>query len=199
MSNEFKLVDNTGKQNTVKFNDDGSLDLSKAVTGLQGEGATVKLDFENMKVGDSVTYVFGKAEAASTNLDESILTHIGANSGQTAFISVGDMRAAAIGVDKVDISSKFGAQVAIETINNAVTKVSSQRSLLGAMQNRLEHTINNLGTASENLSAAESRIRDLDMAKEMTIFQKNNILNQAAQAMLAQANQQPQGVVQLLR
>lgn len=199
MSNEFKLVDNTGKQNTVKFNDDGSLDLSKAVAGLEGEGATVKLDFENMKVGDSVTYVFGKAEAASTNLDESILTHIGANSGQTAFISVGDMRAAAIGVDKVDISSKFGAQVAIETINNAVTKVSSQRSLLGAMQNRLEHTINNLGTASENLSAAESRIRDLDMAKEMTIFQKNNILNQAAQAMLAQANQQPQGVVQLLR
>lgn len=199
MSNEFKLVDNTGKQSNVKFNDDGSLDLSKAVTGLQGEGATVKLDFENMKVGDSVTYVFGKAEAASTNLDESILTHIGANSGQTAFISVGDMRATAIGVDKVDISSKFGAQVAIETINNAVTKVSSQRSLLGAMQNRLEHTINNLGTASENLSAAESRIRDLDMAKEMTIFQKNNILNQAAQAMLAQANQQPQGVVQLLR
>ncbi|WP_425426082.1 flagellin [Succinispira mobilis] len=199
MSNEFKLVDNTGKQNTVKFNDDGSLDLSKSVAGLQGEGATVKLNFENMKVGDSVTYVFGKAEAASTNLDESILTHIGANSGQTAFISVGDMRAEAIGVDKVDISSKFGAQVAIETINNAVTKVSSQRSLLGAMQNRLEHTINNLGTASENLSAAESRIRDLDMAKEMTIFQKNNILNQAAQAMLAQANQQPQGVVQLLR
>ena len=90
-------------------------------------------------------------------------------------------------------------EAGIETINNAVTKVSSQRSLLGAMQNRLEHTINNLGTASENLSAAESRIRDLDMAKEMTIFQKNNFLNQAAQAMLAQANQQPQNVLQLLR
>ena len=73
------------------------------------------------------------------------------------------------------------------------------RSNLGALENRLEHTINNLGTSSENLTAAESRIRDVDMAKEMTNFQKNNILAQASQAMLAQANQQPQGVLQLLR
>jgi flagellin len=77
--------------------------------------------------------------------------------------------------------------------------VSTERSKLGAMQNRLEHTIANLGTSSENLSASESRVRDVDMAKEMMEFTKNNILSQAAQAMLAQANQQPQGVLQLLR
>ena len=78
-------------------------------------------------------------------------------------------------------------------------KVSGQRSLMGAIQNRLEHTINNLSNASEKITAAESRIRDVDMAKEMMSFQKNNIINQAATAMLAQANQQPQGVLQLLR
>jgi flagellin len=127
------------------------------------------------------------------------MTQIGANAGQTAFISIGDMRAEAIGVDKIDISKKFGAQTAVETINNAIEKVSSQRSALGAMQNRLEHTINNVGAASENLSAAESRIRDVDMAKEMMSFTKNSILQQAATAMLAQANQQPQGVLQLLQ
>ncbi|MGM1050431.1 MAG: flagellin, partial [Bacillota bacterium] len=99
----------------------------------------------------------------------------------------------------VDISSQSTADEAITTINNALNTVSEERSKLGANQNRLEHTINNLGATSENLTAAESRIRDVDMAKEMMSFTKNNILTQAAQAMLAQANQQPQGVLQLLR
>ena len=124
---------------------------------------------------------------------------IGANTGQTAFISMGDMRADALGVADINIGTKFGAQVAIETVQGALEKVSAQRSSLGAMQNRLEHTIKNLDTASENLQASESRIRDVDMAKEMMNFTKNNILTQAAQAMLAQANQAPQGVLQLLR
>ena len=87
----------------------------------------------------------------------------------------------------------------IKVIDQAVKQVSAQRSQLGAWQNRLEHTINNLNTSSENLTSAESRVRDVDMAKEMMNFSKNNILSQAAQAMLAQANQQPQGVLQLLR
>jgi flagellin len=91
------------------------------------------------------------------------------------------------------------ATAAIKVVDAAVSKVSAERSKLGAFQNRLEHTINNLGTSAENLTAAESRIRDVDMAKEMMEFTKNNILQQAAQAMLAQANQQPQGVLQLLR
>ncbi|GIO35204.1 flagellin [Paenibacillus antibioticophila] len=99
----------------------------------------------------------------------------------------------------VNISSQVSADKAITTINDALNKVSEERSKLGANQNRLEHTINNLGATSENLTAAESRIRDVDMAKEMMSFTKNNILTQAAQAMLAQANQQPQGVLQLLR
>jgi flagellin len=98
----------------------------------------------------------------------------------------------------VDISTQGAADKAISTIDKALSKVSNERSKLGAVQNRLEHTINNLGTSSENLTAAESRIRDTDMAAEMMAFTKNNILTQAAQSMLAQANQQPQGVLQLL-
>ena len=84
-------------------------------------------------------------------------------------------------------------------VNAAITKVSTYRAQLGAAQNRLEHTINNLKVTSENMTAAESRIRDTDMAKEMSAFTKNNILVQASQAMLAQANQTPQGILQLLR
>ncbi|ANX13692.1 hypothetical protein ABE41_016915 [Fictibacillus arsenicus] len=99
----------------------------------------------------------------------------------------------------LDVSTHESATAAIEVLDNAIQSVSAQRSQLGAYQNRLEHTINNLGTSAENLTAAESRIRDVDMAKEMMNQTKNSILSQAAQAMLAQANQQPQGVLQLLR
>ncbi|WP_277674601.1 flagellin [Piscibacillus halophilus] len=98
----------------------------------------------------------------------------------------------------IDISSQASADSAITTINEAIESVSAERSKLGAVQNRLEHTISNLDNASENLSAAESRIRDVDMAKEMMEMTKSNILSQASQSMLAQANQQPQSVLQLL-
>jgi flagellin len=125
--------------------------------------------------------------------------HIGANSGQNTKLSINNMDAASLGVDGINLETQEGADVAIKTIDDAITKVSSQRAALGAMQNRLEHTINNLGTAAENLTAAESRIRDVDMAKEMMEFTKNNILSQASQAMLAQANLQPQSVLQLLQ
>ncbi|QBK25345.1 flagellin [Ureibacillus thermophilus] len=127
------------------------------------------------------------------------IIHIGANTGQTLTVTIGTMGATALGVDAVDISTQTGANSAIALIDSAIKAVSSQRADLGAIQNRLEHTINNLDTTSENLTAAESRIRDVDMAKEMMEFTKNNILLQAAQSMLAQANQQPQGVLQLLR
>jgi flagellin len=99
----------------------------------------------------------------------------------------------------LDVSDTANATAAIKALDDAINTVSSERSKLGAYQNRLEHTINNLGTSAENLTAAESRIRDVDMAKEMMEFTKLSILNQAATAMLAQANQQPQGVLQLLR
>ncbi|MEG6573090.1 flagellin [Caldibacillus debilis] len=128
-----------------------------------------------------------------------LIFHIGANQDQNVTLTISSMRASGLGVSGIDISSQSGANNAITTIDNAIDKVSSERAKLGAMQNRLEHTINNLGAAAENLTAAESRIRDVDMAKEMMEFTKNSILTQAAQAMLAQANQLPQGVLQLLR
>jgi flagellin len=124
---------------------------------------------------------------------------IGANSGQTVSLSLSNMSAEGLLVHNIDLSTQANASAAIDTIDNAITTVSSERAMLGAMQNRLEHTINNLGTTSENLTASESRVRDVDMAKEMMEFTKNSILQQAATAMLAQANQQPQGVLQLLQ
>jgi len=99
----------------------------------------------------------------------------------------------------LDISSSTKASAAIKVLDAATASVSGERAKLGAYSNRLDHTIANLGTSSENLTSAESRIRDVDMAKEMSTFSKNNILNQAAQAMLVQANQQPQQVLALLR
>ncbi|WP_040328483.1 flagellin [Clostridium ihumii] len=128
---------------------------------------------------------------------------VGANNGQQIALTFCGMKSADLGVDSTNVAAKVGtaadATAAISTVNGAIEKVSKERSKLGAVQNRLEHTINNLNNASENLTAAESRVRDVDMAKEMMTFSKNNILQQAAQAMLAQANQQPQGVLQLLR
>jgi flagellin len=133
---------------------------------------------------------------------------IGANAGQNLTLVIGAMDATTLAVGTgtteadtvgIDISTQAGADAAITLVNAAIGTVSTERSKLGATQNRLEHTINNLGTSSENLTAAESRVRDVDMAKEMMEQTKNSILSQAAQAMLAQANQQPQGVLQLLR
>jgi len=133
---------------------------------------------------------------------------VGANETQTVTLSIGSMNAQALGLGTVSgntisggisLASQVSASAAITTIDKAIQKVSSERSKLGAMQNRLEHTINNLNTTAENLTASESRIRDVDMAKEMMEFTKNSILQQAATAMLAQANQQPQGVLQLLQ
>ena len=114
-------------------------------------------------------------------------------------VSVGDMHAKALGIDTVDVSNQAGGQAAVEKLKTAINSVSSTRGDLGAIQNRLEHTINNLSVTTENMTAAESRIRDTDMAKEMMSYTKNNILVQASQAMLAQANQVPQGVLQLLQ
>lgn len=146
--------------------------------------------------------------------------HIGANKGQSIELKIAEMDAHTLGVATsgsartvdasgkvtdatvnggINISTQSGADAAIETINKAIETVSKERSKLGAMQNRLEHTIKNLDNAAENLQGAESRVRDVDMAKEMMEFTKNNILQQASTAMLAQANSLPQGVLQLLR
>ena len=149
---------------------------------------------------------------------------IGANSGQAMNLSIGDMRAAALGITgntgqagfsstnnvsngtdtisteaSLDITSATNASKAITAIDSAMEKVSSERARLGAVQNRLEYTISNLDNTAENLTSAESTLRDVDMAKEMMEYSKNNILSQAAQSMISQANQQPQNVLQLLR
>jgi flagellin len=125
---------------------------------------------------------------------------VGANTTQAITLTFADMQANALGVSGIDLgASAATSTAAIATIDTAIKKVSDERAQMGANQNRLEHTIANLNTSSENLSAAESRVRDVDMAKEMMNFSKNNILSQAAQAMISQANQQPQGVLQLLR
>jgi flagellin len=132
--------------------------------------------------------------------------HIGANASQNLTITFSDMRATAakiaLSTGSTILQVSAGNSVAdalITKVNTALTNVSTERAKLGAIQNRLEHTIKNLDTGAENLQASESRIRDVDMADEMMEFTKQNILNQAATAMLAQANQAPQGVLQLLK
>jgi flagellin len=157
-------------------------------------GISIKTDANYAAGGtafDGLTIITGAADGATFQ--------IGANEGQDISLSISDMTAVGLSVDSIDVSTQTGASASITTINTALETVSAERSKLGAVQNRLDHTIKNLDTSSENLQASESRIRDVDMAKEMMEFTKNNILQQAAQAMLAQANQAPQGVLQLLR
>ena len=114
-------------------------------------------------------------------------------------VAIKDCHTDSLGIDDIDISTQEGAAAAVDKIKDAINYVSDVRGTLGATQNRLEHTINNLSVTTENMTAAESRIRDVDVAKEMMAYTKNNILVQSAQAMLAQANQTPQGVLQLLQ
>ncbi len=145
------------------------------------------------------TFIALKAIGSAGN--KGITLQIGANEGQVMNFSIKDMSAKALGVaeDKIDLSTQEGAQKATTTIDEAIKLVSAQRSKLGAVQNRLEHTISNLDTAAENTQNAESRIRDTDMAETMVEYSKNNILAQAGQSMLAQANQSTQGVLSLLQ
>ena len=133
-----------------------------------------------------------------------VSVQVGANASQSMSIEIGDMRAQALKIvnDKgrgLSVETAQSANEAITAFDAALNAVSSQRANLGAVQNRLEYTISNLDNTAENLTSAESTLRDVDMAKEMMEYSKNNILNQAAQAMISQANQQPQNVLQLLR
>jgi flagellin len=220
-------------------------DQSKALADAINANANLKNKYTasvgadgGLKLTQTEDFTSETAPVASTKNsplgDFTATFQIGANSGQSMTVTVGDMRANALAISgdgstgtvaasngavasytavanvnsgsdnknveyALDVTTSEKASAALSIINDAIEKVSGQRSQLGAFQNRLEHTINNLGTSAENLVASESRIRDVDMAKEMMEFTKQNILSQAAQAMLAQANQQPQGVLQLLR
>lgn len=132
------------------------------------------------------------------NQADSVAFQVGVNAGDTITVTTADMQAAALGIGGIDIGTQTGASTALDAIKAAINTVSEQRGKFGAVQNRLEHTINNLGVNAENLSAAESRVRNADMAAEMTEFTRNQILVQAGTSMLAQANSMPQNVLKLL-
>ena len=184
----------------------GFYSITADVSGVTDESvrkawAGVTINFSVDQACDTTkNYVAGQQQFTAGK-NNSMQLQIGdtADSFNQLKVSIGSMSSAALGVDKVDISSQEGAAKAIDVIRNAIDRVSSQRASLGATQNRLEYTINNLDTASENLQSANSRIRDTDMAKMMMEYTKMNVLTQSAQAMLAQANQQPQSVLQLLQ
>lgn len=182
----------TGKI-TATFNNEGRLEIKSTAKDIN-------IGFEDKDGGDTAKTlgISGEGKAVS---DGGLTLQIGdtADSFNKLTVSVGDMSAKALGLDNINISTQANAQAAVDKIKTAINTVSSTRGTLGAIQNRLDHTINNLGVTSENMTAAESRIRDTDMAKEMMAYTKNNILVQSSQAMLAQANQIPQGVLQLLK
>lgn len=212
---DSKITASLSKDNKIQFISETGKDITLGTSPVAGIGLS------NAGTIGNVQQVVG---AGAQGVGFSTKFQIGANTGQSMSLQINDVRAAALGITgnagqsgftkenavtngsndikgeaALNISTREDASKAIAVLDKATSLVSSERAKLGAVQNRLEHTINNLGTASENLTAAESRIRDVDMAKEMMSQTKNNILAQAAQAMLAQANQAPQGVLQLLR
>jgi flagellin len=170
-------------------------------TNVTKDRSAIKLELDQLAT--EVTRIAEKTQFNTQTLLAGGLTtaiiQIGANKAETLTVSIATMTATKLSVSGLVVTDSANAQSAIGKINAAINTVSAERAKLGAKQNRLEHTIKNLDAAAENLQASESRIRDVDMAKEMMNFTKYNILNQAATAMLAQANQAPQGVLQLLR
>ena len=208
-----KVTASLSNDNQLQMISENGKDI--AVTGMANFGIddTAKVQNVNQVVG-----------AGAQGAGFEVNLQIGANSGQAMNLSIGDMRAAALGITgntgqtgfsstnnvsngtdtisteaSLDITNASSASSAITAIDSAMEKVSSERAKLGAVQNRLEYTISNLDNTAENLTSAESTLRDVDMAKEMMEYSKNNILSQAAQSMISQANQQPQNVLQLLR
>ncbi len=183
---------------------EGGYDYSVELTDAKSpDGSTDGKFLANVKTAideTEITAGTGVGKEFVANSGEGLTFQIGANGveDQRVTLNVDDMSSAAIGVANADVSTREAANEAIKMVDKAVKTVSMQRAGLGAMQNRLEYTVNNLTTTSENLTNAESQIRDTDMATEMINYTKFNILQQASQAMLAQANQQPQAVLQLL-
>jgi len=170
-------------------------------TAIQAE--IDELTTEIDRIAESTT--FNKKQLLNGDLDGSDTDSfanfkIGANDFDKDMleVTIDAMTTTNLGVDSLDVTSDANAETALTALDTAIGKVSTQRAKLGAVQNRMEYAIENLSTTSENLSAAESRIRDVDMAEEMVNYTKNNILNQTAMAMLAQANQQPQQILSLL-
>jgi flagellin len=172
---------------TLSTGDRGA--IQKEITSLIAEVDRIasSTDFNTTKLLDG------------SNATTAIQFQVGANSGQTVAVTISDASTSALGISAVNLATATGADAAISLLDAAIKTISDNRASLGAAQNRLEHTISNLGVAAENLTASESRIRDVDMAQQMMQFTKTQILQQAGTAMLAQANQAPQTVLQLLK
>ncbi len=202
-----------GAGNTATVAATNGTDAVATITGITGESTvTAKGNVLTTNTGMTVdlSAMTATGDISSNNTLTVAVTaggtanfQIGANSGQTLGLSINNMGATALNVSNLDVSSNAAINQAntgtLARIDNAIASVSSQRSYLGAIQNRLEHTISNLSVASENLTASDSRIKDVDLASEMVNFTKDQILQQAGTAILAQANQAPQSVLQLLR
>ena len=208
---EIKSVFGTGA--SVTLDSSGKITIAsakydKADLGYTAD-TTASIDFtvsgnvESIKAGDVITITLGEAtKSKEAEGKDSLRLQIGANAGQEVALGINSMRTDDLKISKdgnaLKVDKQKDASMAIEAYDLAIQKVSTERAKMGAMQNRLEHTISNLDTSAENLQSAESSLRDTDMAEEMTRFSKSNILQQAGQSMLAQANQSNQGVLSLL-
>lgn len=198
---------------TLNLDSAKSYSASEINKMLSDAGAEMRVSYEGTKTGTDFAAANSGGTAGELKLGENGIagTGLAAGGGLTLQIgdtndiynqlelSIADMHVDALDLSSVDISTRDGASDAMAKIKTAINTVSTSRGKLGAIQNRLEHTINNLGVTTENITSAESRIRDVDMAKEMMNYTKNSVLVQSAQAMLAQANQQPQSILQLLQ
>ena len=175
---------------------------TKAVNGIYEDLDRDAIDAELDALAEEIDRITESTKFNNTVLLNGSLStqlQIGPEGSDTIAVTCATLNAAALSVEGLDVSSATAANGSIARVKDAINTVSTERGKLGAIQNRLEYTINNLDTTAENMSAANSRIRDTDMAKEMMNYTKMNVLTQAAQAMLAQANQQPQAVLQLLQ
>ncbi len=216
----FGIVD--AQSDTVIFEiSNGAYPDKASVVNTDSSKATAKLQFtiegfSSLKAGDVITIALNKAQESKPIEPgkEPLRFQVGANAGQEVTLNIESMKAKDLGIVQtssafsdtgnmdtgaaLDVTKQAKASLAIEAFDQALTRISTQRAALGAVQNRLEHTIANLDTSAENLQASESRIRDVDMADEMVTFSKNNILQQAGTSMLSNANSSTQTVLQLL-
>ena len=197
-----KLENVLGKKYTIDVTDKKNIKLTQNI-GTDKDEFKVSLNGNDLGDKAKVTKE-GVTHRDEETSEGKVSVQVGANAEQSMSIEIGDMRAQALKITNakgkgLSVESAEDANKAITAFDAALNAVSSQRANLGAVQNRLEYTISNLDNTAENLTSAESTLRDVDMAKEMMEYSKNNILNQAAQAMISQANQQPQNVLQLLR
>jgi flagellin len=197
-SNKYFKVGTNTTAGTINLTEKEGLEDYETYDLIGTSTAAGDATWKNLKTGKGLVQQ-GVVDATSSSGGLKLQIGDTADSYNQLTVSINDIHTESLGIDDIDISTQSGAQTAIDAIKTAINSVSSTRGDLGAVQNRLEHTANNLSVMTENIQDAESTIRDTDIAEEMMSYTKNNILVQSAQAMLAQANTVPQGVLQLLQ